>query len=195
MSYKPKTSHLLLPLAFLAVLASLAFLNCTLGDKHHGKHDADMADHHAGAADHHKDDMPMHDEAQGIVIKNGYARSNGASAKTGAAFMLIVNYTDADDRLVSVRTNMSQRAELHTHIEGDNGVMMMREVEGGFVIPADDGLLLGRGGRHVMMMGLTQPLAQGDVVTLFLTFETAGEIIVKVPVDLERKASHDHASH
>jgi len=189
MSYKPKTSHFLLPLAFLGLLAALAFLFCTLSSaNHHG----DMMEHDH---DHDHEAAEMHDAVQGIVVKNGYARSNGASAKSGAAFMLIVNYTDADDRLVSVRTNMSQRAELHTHIEDENGVMMMREVKDGFVIPADDGLLLGRGGRHVMMMGLTQPLAQGDVVTLFLTFEAAGEIIVKVPVDLERKASHDHASH
>ena len=39
-----------------------------------------------------------------------------------------------------------------------------------------------------MMMGLTQPLAQGDEVTVTLVFEKAGEVEVTIPVDNERKA-------
>ena len=50
--------------------------------------------------------------------------------------------------------------------------------------------MLQRGGDHVMLMGLNQSPAQGDEITITLVFETAGEIEVTVPVDLERKPEH-----
>ena len=62
----------------------------------------------------------------------------------------------------------------------------MGPIEGGLAVPAHSQVELKRGGSHVMMMGLNRSLNQGDVVTLTLTFEKAGEVVVKVPVDLKR---------
>jgi copper(I)-binding protein len=122
-----------------------------------------------------------------IKINDAYARSSGAKAKSGAIFMEIMNTGTNDDQLVGVRTTAAKKAELHTHIEDDNGIMKMREVEGGFAIPAGGMHMLARGGDHVMLMGLTGSMVQGDTVELTLEFEQAGEITVTVPVDLERK--------
>ena len=128
--------------------------------------------------------------ADGIMIKDAYARSSGANAVSGAAFMGIMNHTGADDRLIAARSEIAARVEIHTHIEDGNGVMRMVEVEDGIVVPADGMAMLQRGGDHVMFMGLTQPLAQGDEITVTLVFETAGEVEVTIPVDLERKPQH-----
>ncbi len=130
--------------------------------------------------------------AEGIVIKDPYARSSGANAISGAAFMGIMNHSDTEDRLIAVRSDIAARVEIHTHIEDSNGVMRMVEVEDGIIIPVDGMAMLQRGGDHVMFMGLNQPLSQGDDVSVTLIFENAGEIEVTIPVDLERKPKHGH---
>ncbi len=71
--------------------------------------------------------------------------------------------------------------------------MKMMHVKEGFSIPAGKAYTLMRGGDHLMMMGLNQSLAHGDVVKAVLVFENAGEITVDIPVDLERKADHGMA--
>lgn len=126
--------------------------------------------------------------AEGIEIDDAYAIASGMSAQAGAAFMIIRNTGDTDDRLVAATApDVSRRTELHTHIEDENGLMRMVEVEEGFEIPAGGEALLRRGGNHVMFMGLNDPFEQGETLTVTLTFEQAGEMVVEIPVDLERQ--------
>lgn len=125
-----------------------------------------------------------------IVITDPYARSSGPSAKSGAAFMVIENTGTEDDRLISAQSEIAVRVELHTHKDMGESIMRMIRVEEGFAVPAGDQHVLMRGGDHVMFMGLTAPMAQGDVVTVTLIFEKAGEVVVEIPVDLNRKQMH-----
>ncbi|KEO53069.1 copper chaperone PCu(A)C [Thioclava pacifica] len=124
--------------------------------------------------------------ADEIEIVDAYVRSSSPVSKSAAAFMDIRNTTDRDDRLVSASSDIAARVELHTHQVGPNGEMQMREVKGGFPVPAHGEHLLARGGDHVMMMGLRHPIHQGDLVRLTLVFEKAGTMVLDVPVDLER---------
>lgn len=121
-----------------------------------------------------------------ISVSDPYARAAGPTAKAGAAFMIIENSGAEDDRLIAASSDIAARVELHTHKDMGEGVMKMMEVEEGFVVPAEGSHALARGGDHVMFMGLTRPMNQGDTVTVTLTFERAGDIVVEVPVDLER---------
>ena len=67
------------------------------------------------------------------------------------------------------------------------------EGEDGFAVPAGGGHMLERGGDHVMLMGLTESLEDGESFPLTLVFEEAGEVVVEVPVDLTRQPEHgDH---
>jgi copper(I)-binding protein len=55
---------------------------------------------------------------------------------------------------------------------------------------------LKRGGDHVMFMGLTRSLEHGDMIDLTLTFENAGQVVLTVPIDLERQdkmSAHTHS--
>ncbi len=122
-----------------------------------------------------------------IMIQDAYVRSSGATAKSGAAFMVIVNNGDTDDRLISVRSDSARKVETHTHLMTENGVMQMREVKDGFVIPAGGTHMLRRGGDHLMFMGLKGAMKQDETVSVTLTFEQAGEITLDIPVDLKRK--------
>jgi len=125
-----------------------------------------------------------------IMVEDAYARTSTMMSKSGAAFMMLMNHGAEDDRLVSASSDVAQRVELHTHKEDANGVMQMLKVEEGFPIPAGGMHALARGGDHVMFMGLNRQLAQGDIVTVTLSFEKAGDMTIEVPVDLERKPMH-----
>lgn len=187
MAQKPKSGIIGIILASLMVIASLIFLGCVLKHKYHGHYGTDHAEHHGMDHNQHGEGhSEMHEAGEGIAIVHSYARANGASAKAGAAFMVIENYTDDDDHLTSITANVSRKAELHTHTMDANGVMKMGPIAGGLTVPAHSQVELKRGGNHVMMMGLNRSLNQGDVVTLSLTFEKAGDVVVEVPVDLNR---------
>jgi len=125
-----------------------------------------------------------------IEIEDPYARTASDMAKSGAAFMVIRNSGTTDDRLVAARTDVAARVELHTHTENESGLMMMIEVEEGFPVPAGGAAMLARGGDHVMLMGLTEPLAQGDSFPVTLVFEKAGEVTLDVTIDRDRKPMH-----
>ncbi|MEE9387885.1 MAG: copper chaperone PCu(A)C [Paracoccaceae bacterium] len=122
-----------------------------------------------------------------IAIEDAYFRTSGPLAKSGAAFMHIRNHSDQDDRLIWVSSESAKRVELHSHIDAGDGVVLMRQVEGGFVIPAHGMQMLARGGRHIMFMGLTDKVANGDIITVTMGFEHAGEISVDIAVDQARK--------
>lgn len=138
--------------------------------------------------------------AQDIGVHDAYAFSALPGGPTGAAYMLIHNHGSEPDRLVGARSPAAEAVELHTSAEDENGVVRMRPVEGGLELRAGSVLLLSRGGAHLMMMGLTDPLEDGEVIPMTLIFEKAGEIAVEVPVDRSRLAGaadegaevHDH---
>ncbi|MFV0386593.1 copper chaperone PCu(A)C [Paracoccus sp. (in: a-proteobacteria)] len=138
--------------------------------------------------------FPVAALAQGTVaVHDAYARSSNPQA--GAAFMMIDNTGDTACQLVAASAEGVAMVELHTHKEVD-GVMQMLKVEEGFEIPAGGSHALERGGDHVMLMGLTAPLQDGDVVDLTLDFGDCGTQQLQVPVDNQRKPDaagmHDH---
>ena len=133
--------------------------------------------------------------AEGIMIKDAYVRSSTPSSPSGAAFMVVMNHSDTDDRLIGARSDVAKRVELHTHTEDANGVMRMGEIEGGIAIAAGEKHMMKRGGDHVMFMGLTEPLAQDAEVKMILTFEKAGDVEVMIPVDHDRKPDHGSMDH
>jgi len=109
-----------------------------------------------------------------------HAWSRATTVATGAVYMTIANGGDADDRLVAAECPLAAKAELHQTIN-DNGVMKMRPVEA-ILVKAKNKAVLKPGGLHVMLMGLKQPLAEGQSFPLTLNFEKAGRIEVTVSV-------------
>lgn len=111
----------------------------------------------------------------------------------GAAYFTIVNPTETADRLISAQSSVARVTELHETTE-ENGVMRMIPRPDGFEIPARSTVELKPGGKHVMLLELSAPLAVGDEIPLILTFEQAGTMEITVPV-MEMgsmPADHDH---
>jgi periplasmic copper chaperone A len=131
----------------------------------------------------------------GVAVIEPYARTSGGAGSTGAVFMVLDNHVDREDRLVAVTTDVAEKAELHTHVMSAEGLMQMLPVEDGFVVPPLGQHALARGGDHIMLIGLTRDLKDGDVITLTLDFAASADVVVEVPVDNARTdggGGHDH---
>lgn len=123
--------------------------------------------------------------AEEIVIENAYARTARPGAPTGAVFMVLRNTGATADRLIAAESPVAELVQLHTHTETD-GVMRMRQIEGGIDLPPGARHELARGGDHVMLMGVTEALKDGDTLPLTLVFEVAGNVVLEVPIDSAR---------
>lgn len=142
--------------------------------------------------------VSAHDYTLGdLKIVHPWARVS--AVQNGAAYMTITAQGGAGDRLVAAASPAANRAELHTHIMEGN-VMRMRQVQGIDVKPGETATLK-PGGFHVMLLGLKQPLVEGQSFPLTLTFEKGGRIDVEVKVQKDETsgehapASRPHGSH
>jgi copper(I)-binding protein len=78
------------------------------------------------------------------------------------------NGGDAEDRLIAVACACAMGAEIHgADATGDVGPV------DGVSLPPDEVVRFSPGGPHIVLVGLTRPLAAGDTVTLTFTFEHA----------------------
>jgi copper(I)-binding protein len=133
--------------------------------------------------------------AQGMVIHDAYVRSSTAASTSGAAFMVLMNHSGTDDRLIGASSGVAERVELHHHAEDANGVMRMGEIEGGVPVANDEAHIFKRGGDHLMFMGLKQPLEQGEVIKVTLEFEKAGQVEIEIVVDQDRQPDEGAMDH
>ncbi|MFZ1469934.1 MAG: copper chaperone PCu(A)C [Paracoccaceae bacterium] len=117
-----------------------------------------------------------------------YGRTMGSVGASGAIFLMLHNNGTTDDRLIGATTDVAQKAELHTHTMTDDGVMQMHEIEGGVPMPAGEMHSFERGADHIMLMGLTRELKDGDTFPMVLQFESGAQLTIEVVIDNERKA-------
>ncbi|MFT6091409.1 copper chaperone PCu(A)C [Sulfitobacter sp.] len=133
--------------------------------------------------------------AQGMMVHDAYARSSTAASTSGAAFMVLMNHSGSDDRLIGASSDVAKKVELHQHAEDANGVMRMGEIEGGVPIANDEAHTFKRGGDHLMFMGLNRPLVQGEMIKVTLEFEKAGEVEIEITVDQDRQPDEGAMDH
>jgi periplasmic copper chaperone A len=124
---------------------------------------------------------PLTAQGQTTSIQVDHVWARASTGQTGAVYMTIANKGPADDRLVSAATPVAGQVQLHTEIN-DNGIMKMRPVPG-IDVKSGGQTTLGPGGFHVMLIGLKQPLKEGESFPLTLTFENAGKLDVSVKVE------------
>ena len=116
-----------------------------------------------------------------LEIGHPWSRATPAGAKVAGGYFTIINKGSAPDRLLSIASDISAKAELH-EMGVKDGVMTMRPVEGGLEIPAGGKVILGPGAYHIMFMDLKQPPKEGQMFAATLTFEKAGTVTVEFAV-------------
>ncbi len=122
---------------------------------------------------------PAADQTADVVVTDAWCRATPNGARAGGCFATFTARTD--DRLTGGSTPRAAQLQVH-EMSMDGGMMKMGQIEGGLPLPAGQAVALAPGGNHIMLMELTQPLAEGDTVPLTLTFATAPAVTVQAPV-------------
>jgi copper(I)-binding protein len=115
-----------------------------------------------------------------LTVVAPYVRLAPPGASATGAFMLIRNSGSTDRKLVKATSPAARTAELHNHIN-ENGVMKMREVQS-IDINANGQIELKPGSYHIMLIGMKNPLKEGDTVPITLTFDDGRKKQIAAPV-------------
>lgn len=119
--------------------------------------------------------------SNGITVSHPWARATPGGVSVGAAYLKISADAKTTDKLIGVSSPVAEDGQIHTNThEGD--VVKMRRVEG-IDIASGQSVVLKPSGDHIMLMGLKQPLKEGDLIKLTLQFEKAGAIEVEATVE------------
>jgi periplasmic copper chaperone A len=117
-----------------------------------------------------------------IEIANPRARATPKGAPVGGAYMTITNKGAEADRLVAIAMPVAAKSEVHQMVM-DKGIMSMRPVPGGLEIKPGQTVVLNPESFHLMLMGLKQPLTQGERVKATLDFAKAGKLDLEFVVE------------
>ena len=122
----------------------------------------------------------------GILVENPWARAmpllqgEGGSETNSALYLTLRNDGGSGDRLLGGVTPVARAVEVHeSYLEDD--LMKMRRVAS-LDLPPSSITELKPGGLHIMLLGLTQPLTEGEELEVTLQFEVSGSIVLSVPV-------------
>jgi copper(I)-binding protein len=127
-------------------------------------------------------------------VDDAWVRATVPAQSASGAFMIVT--ADSDSKLLSVASPVAKDVQIH-EMTMKNEVMSMGPVKS-VDLPAGKAVSFDPNGYHVMLMGLTGQLKEGESVPLTLTVEDAkGEkqtIEVKAAVrSLTNMEGHDHS--
>lgn len=117
--------------------------------------------------------------AADVEVIDPYVRAVPPGAPATAAFMQLKDNGD-NVALVKAHSDVAESVELHTHIH-DNGVMRMRPIEK-LDLKKGETVALQPGGHHIMLIGLTRPIKDGDKVAIDLEFSDGSHQKITAPV-------------
>jgi len=118
--------------------------------------------------------------AGGLSITNAWSRTTPPGVTVGVAYFTLKNDTGKPDRLLKISSPVASKLQVH-RTEILDGIARMREVA---VLHVDAGQTLefAPNGMHVMLMGLKNPLVEGQTFDIEMLFEVAGPRTVEVAI-------------
>jgi len=124
----------------------------------------------------------------GMQVEGGWARAmpfiqeEGGARTNSAVYLVLRNDGEETDRLTGAETPAAAAVQIHESRVVDD-VMRMQRVEG-LDIPPGEAVELKPGGLHLMLLGLTRSLIEGEEIDLTFHFVLSGDLVVRVPVQL-----------
>lgn len=119
---------------------------------------------------------------ESIRVTHAWARATAPGQTVGAGYLTLDNLSRTEDRLIAITSPVAREAQLH-NMTMDGGVMRMRPIEGGLLIPAGGRVTLEPGGVHLMFVALNAPLVSGTTFPVILRFAHAGELRTEFRVE------------
>jgi hypothetical protein len=114
-----------------------------------------------------------------LIIKDQWARP-GIKGNTSAAYLIIDNSTEINDKLLSAESDIAGSTEIHLSMMQD-GKMIMQQQD--FIdVPAKEIVKFEPMGLHIMFVDLFNDLSVGEQFELKLLFENNGVKTINVVV-------------
>ncbi|MEM7619331.1 MAG: copper chaperone PCu(A)C [Pseudomonadota bacterium] len=134
----------------------------------------------------------------GVSVKDPWVRLAPPSATVNAAYMKVHNGSKKERSIVSAKSPLFKKVELH-YSKVKDGVATMEQLAQ-VTIPAGKMVALKPGGLHVMLIGPNKDIKTDMMVPITLTFANGQTLKVKAPVKKkhgkagkkEHKGSHHH---
>jgi copper(I)-binding protein len=103
-----------------------------------------------------------------VDVAEAWTRAT-TNATNAPVYLHIVSAKDPD-RLISIDTAMAKSVELREDVQGQSRPVLAPAID----IPGGATINLGPGGKYLMLVGLKQPLREGDSFLITLHFDKAG---------------------
>jgi copper(I)-binding protein len=116
-----------------------------------------------------------------LQISQPWARATPRGASVAGAYLVMTNSGREADRLTGGTAAVAARFEIHK-MEMEDTLATMRPVQGGVEIKPGETLEFAPTALHVMLIGLKQPLLQGEHFKGTLVFAKAGKVDVEFSV-------------
>lgn len=117
-----------------------------------------------------------------VGLLDGWAGASVEGMPNGAVFGYLINLSAEADTLLSATSDVAEFVEVHESSVGDDDVMRMQPLADGLMIAPHNYTQLQPGGYHIMLINLQQALEDGSTFDITLVFESAGEVVVTIPV-------------
>ena len=163
--------------AFFAVFATFLLIGCSAEEGVEAQIEEVATEIEAQEAQEAQD---AQESQASLQVMDAWSRPTMTSTQPGAVFLAITNHQAEADTLLGASTPRAEKVEIHGHRHEDGVVAMFMMDE--LNVPAGETTALAPGGLHLMLFGLTEPLVEGDVYPLSLTFARAGVVDVEVSV-------------
>ena len=103
------------------------------------------------------------------------------NGRSSAARFVLDNRAGPDDRLVGASSDAAGSVTIHRSSVDADGATSMEDLAG-VDVPSGEQVEFAPGGLHLMLEDFAAPLEPGDLVTLVLSFEEAGDVVVEAGV-------------
>lgn len=141
--------------------------------------------------------VSAHSFSQGdVTVTHPWSRPTPPGVNVGVGYMAISNNGDSSIKLVDLTSPKAENVTIHQS-RMNEGMMSMRPLPDGLIIPAGETVLLEPHGYHLMLEGLEGAIARDERIPMTLDFDNAESMEIELrtmPMD-EVKDSPDMEHH
>ncbi len=182
---------------YIFLIAALIVSNASLSHQH-GSHDSHKEksshENHVEAKEHKTHDTHKKHQSNTIAVHHPTIKTTPPGITNSAAYFTIVNNGEKDITLVGVASDGAKLVEMHEHVK-HNGTFKMQKMKP-LTIPANSKANFEPGGNHIMFIGVTKPIENGDKIDITLSFDDGTQktitSVAKKQHSSAKKAHHKH---
>ena len=115
-----------------------------------------------------------------LVISHAWIRLMPPIASSTAAYFTLENHRDKAIEIVNISTSIAKKSTMHNIVMDNDMASMVPLTE--LVIASGEKVIFSPGGKHLMIVGLTEKLAENKDVSVIFELKNAEKIITRMKI-------------